>query len=334
MTGDFGGADLESKVSKVEESAIRQNLNLKEELFTDCIEGIQGLIIASEEFSPQRSTTIHKPKTFLSFPRKRLKDSREILSSNTLLNPADDDVNISNAKVDLDICIEEDFENVSLHLPLKKRSKQSEEENLSYVGDENEMSNINRLFPVFAKQLQQRSSSKPSSPPVQPPVQAQAKSNPPIEEDFEKISLHLPLKKRFKQSEEENLSHVGDEKKASLPPQAQAKTNPPIESNKISEEAKRIMTSWFNEHYSRPNPNSDQIAELASKCGIKEKQVGNWFINRRNRTWREELNKSVSTKQGCLDLIANAKEQYSATSTPVVPQAALKQKQKEKTTKK
>ncbi|KAL9648317.1 hypothetical protein ABK040_012544 [Willaertia magna] len=74
-----------------------------------------------------------------------------------------------------------------------------------------------------------------------------------------------------------------------------------------SEGTVSFMNCWFLEHVSNPFPSSTEKKFLSLKTGLSDKQITNWFINTRGRSWKPfrgavEATTEVLFVDGCVDL--------------------------------
>ena len=54
----------------------------------------------------------------------------------------------------------------------------------------------------------------------------------------------------------------------------------------ISVASQQILTAWFKAHIDNPYPDDDEKDELMLSTGLSPKQVNNWFVNARRRSWK------------------------------------------------
>ncbi|WAR17300.1 PBX3-like protein [Mya arenaria] len=52
----------------------------------------------------------------------------------------------------------------------------------------------------------------------------------------------------------------------------------------LGEEAKSILSEWYEQHIDNPYPTEEEKIQLAEHCRISVNQVKSWFANKRNRT--------------------------------------------------
>ena len=57
----------------------------------------------------------------------------------------------------------------------------------------------------------------------------------------------------------------------------------------LSTEAKRVLRTWFDEHFHHPYPSEQEKRWLSAQAGIRLEQVNNWFINTRVRAWKPKV---------------------------------------------
>ena len=55
----------------------------------------------------------------------------------------------------------------------------------------------------------------------------------------------------------------------------------------LPEEALDVMTAWYDKHYTNPYPSFKDFEELASAGRVSIKQVKQWFVNVRRRTYNQ-----------------------------------------------
>ncbi|GLE02466.1 hypothetical protein PINS_up011304 [Pythium insidiosum] len=67
---------------------------------------------------------------------------------------------------------------------------------------------------------------------------------------------------------------------------------------RLARESNEFMVAWFLAHKSNPYPSATERAQIATRTGLTEQQVRNWFANMRKRHWKPKS--SSSKKPRCL----------------------------------
>ncbi|KAL0421394.1 UNVERIFIED_CONTAM: Homeobox protein knotted-1-like 6 [Sesamum latifolium] len=59
---------------------------------------------------------------------------------------------------------------------------------------------------------------------------------------------------------------------------------------KLPKEATQTLLEWWNSHCKWPYPTEADKIALAKSTGLDQKQINNWFINKRKRQWKSPEN--------------------------------------------
>ncbi|XP_073144649.1 homeobox protein knotted-1-like 6 isoform X2 [Henckelia pumila] len=59
---------------------------------------------------------------------------------------------------------------------------------------------------------------------------------------------------------------------------------------KLPKEATQTLLQWWNLHFKWPYPTEADKIRLAETTGLDQKQINNWFINKRKRHWKPSEN--------------------------------------------
>ncbi|KAL0357901.1 UNVERIFIED_CONTAM: Homeobox protein knotted-1-like 6 [Sesamum calycinum] len=61
---------------------------------------------------------------------------------------------------------------------------------------------------------------------------------------------------------------------------------------KLPKEATQTLLEWWNSHCKWPYPTEADKIALAKSTGLDQKQINNWFINKRKRQWNHRRTRS------------------------------------------
>lgn len=68
--------------------------------------------------------------------------------------------------------------------------------------------------------------------------------------------------------------------------------------SRLTRHSNEFMIGWFIAHKANPYPSAEERTQIASKTGLTEQQVRNWFANMRKRHWKP--NRLDAKKPRCL----------------------------------
>uniref|UniRef100_K3WAE9 Homeobox domain-containing protein n=1 Tax=Globisporangium ultimum (strain ATCC 200006 / CBS 805.95 / DAOM BR144) TaxID=431595 RepID=K3WAE9_GLOUD len=68
--------------------------------------------------------------------------------------------------------------------------------------------------------------------------------------------------------------------------------------SRLTRHSNEFMIGWFIAHKANPYPSAEERTQIASKTGLTEQQVRNWFANMRKRHWKP--NRLETKKPRCL----------------------------------
>ena len=68
--------------------------------------------------------------------------------------------------------------------------------------------------------------------------------------------------------------------------------------SRITKKSNEFLVAWFLAHKDNPYPSPDERVEIATRTGLAEQQVRNWFANMRKRHWKP--NRANAKKPRCL----------------------------------
>jgi hypothetical protein len=68
--------------------------------------------------------------------------------------------------------------------------------------------------------------------------------------------------------------------------------------SRITKTSNEFLVAWFLAHKDNPYPSPDERSHIATKTGLQEQQVRNWFANMRKRHWKP--NRANAKKPRCL----------------------------------
>ena len=57
----------------------------------------------------------------------------------------------------------------------------------------------------------------------------------------------------------------------------------------LTNDSKRLLKQWFNEHIEHPYPTQREKEALAKTASLSLKQINDWFTNYRKRHWEADL---------------------------------------------
>lgn len=83
------------------------------------------------------------------------------------------------------------------------------------------------------------------------------------------------------------------------PPNGRQKTTPPQTTRNLGKRSVKILKEWMfsPEHIEHPYPTDFEKIQLAEKAGVTKKQLGNWFVNARQRLWQQKPGTTKAAKQ-------------------------------------
>jgi hypothetical protein len=76
----------------------------------------------------------------------------------------------------------------------------------------------------------------------------------------------------------------------------------------LPDESKRILKTWFLDHFKHPYPTEPEKDDLILETGLNKTQINNWFINKRVRVWRPLIKRLFPDSKN--ELKANKEKQY------------------------
>ncbi|CAI5716628.1 unnamed protein product [Hyaloperonospora brassicae] len=68
--------------------------------------------------------------------------------------------------------------------------------------------------------------------------------------------------------------------------------------SRITKKSNEFLVAWFLAHKDNPYPSPDERVDIATRTGLAEQQVRNWFANMRKRHWKP--NRANAKKPRCL----------------------------------
>jgi hypothetical protein len=153
--------------------------------------------------------------------------------------------------------------------------------------------------------LPSKRKSKAPAPKEPPGAMSKRKSKAPASKDLPS-AMTSTTSSSPKRRKVDNGNHSSYAKSGSGVSAAAFASKTPRKS-KLSETAKRIMRTFFLEHYDHPFATWEQKANLSKKTGMSLQQIGDWLTNTRKREWNvQAASQQASKVSRSLEVTANS----------------------------